>query len=79
VKRRTIFYYTPDRGIIAFYTVSDDPAFSEMNVDAATLRDAIPFLTFTLVAPKGFLKMPTALEKLTENPACQVPGKDLAP
>jgi hypothetical protein len=76
VKRRTIIYYTPDRGVIAFYTVSDDPALSEMNVDAATLRDAIPILTFVLVAPEGFLKMPTALEKLAQNPTCQAPGKD---
>ena len=56
--RVTTFYYSRDLGVTAFYTVADT---SDIGVDAGRLADALPLLTFVLVAEKGFLRAPLVL------------------
>lgn len=56
------FYYSHDFGVTAFYAIARP---TEVRLDSSTLSDAIPLLTYTLVAEKGFLQAPSSLGKAT--------------
>jgi hypothetical protein len=72
--RTTMFYFSRERGITAFYTISEPP--SDMGeppsgVDPKMLTDAIPLLTYILVAEKGFLRAPLSLPRATSGTNCR--------
>jgi hypothetical protein len=67
-RRTTKFYFSRDLGITSFYTTSD---LSSIGVDAKLLADALPLLTYVLVAEKGFLRAPMALRKATLSTSCR--------
>lgn len=58
--RKTLFYFSRQLGITAFYTIGDLGA---IGVDSKMLMDAIPLLTYILVAEKGFLRAPLSLQR----------------
>jgi hypothetical protein len=66
--RRTKFYFSQELGVTTFYTTSD---LSSLGVDAKLLADAIPLMTYVLVADKGFLRAPMALRKATLSSICR--------
>ena len=66
--RKTTFYYRRDVGVTAFFTVADT---AHIGVDADMLADALPLLTYVLVAEKGFLSAPLSLRRATMKTNCR--------
>jgi hypothetical protein len=64
--RRTIFYFSGIYGVTAFYSVGDIPPGS--GIDPKWISDAIPLMTYSLVADKGFLRAPLVLERAARGP-----------
>jgi hypothetical protein len=65
--RTTRFYYSRELGVTAFYTVAGD---ARVGMDAAMLADALPLLTYVLVAEKGFLNAPLSLRRASIKAGC---------
>jgi hypothetical protein len=61
------FYFSREMGVTAFYTTGD---FSSIGVDSKMLADAIPLMTYVLVAEKGFLHTPLALRRANADTKC---------
>jgi hypothetical protein len=61
-------YFSRELGVTAFYTTSD---VSSIGVDSKMLADAIPLITYILVAEKGFLRAPLALKRATSATNCR--------
>lgn len=62
----TVFYYSRERGITAFYQIGSAP----VPVDPKFVADAIPLNTYVLIAKHGFLRVPLALRKATSEDYC---------
>jgi hypothetical protein len=58
--RTTTFYFSRELGVTAFYTIAEPAA---VGVDSKMLTDAIPLLTYVLVAEKGFLRAALSLPR----------------
>jgi hypothetical protein len=69
---KATFYFSREFGIVNFNSTAD---LSDLGVDAAMKADAVPLLTYVLVADKGFLRMPLALPKVTRRTNCSEPTK----
>jgi hypothetical protein len=54
------FYFSRELGVTTFYTTGD---FGAIGVDSKMLADAIPLMTYSLVAEKGFLRAPFGTPK----------------
>ncbi|HZF17533.1 MAG TPA: hypothetical protein VE046_16505 [Steroidobacteraceae bacterium] len=66
--RATTFYFSRELGITAFYTIGAPAA---VGVDSKMLAEAIPLLTYVLVAEKGFLRASLALPRATLGTNCR--------
>lgn len=64
--RKTIFYFSRELGVTAFYTVGEPPT----GVDSKMLADSVPLLTYVLVAKEGFLRAPLSLRRATSATNC---------
>jgi hypothetical protein len=62
----TVFYYSRDRGITAYYHIGPPP----VPVDPKYIADATALFTFVLIAEHGFLRVPLALRKATSEDYC---------
>jgi hypothetical protein len=71
---RAVFYFSRERGITAFYRIADPPSGMgepPKGIDPKKLMtDAIPLLTYVLVAEKGFLRTPLSLRRATPAAGC---------
>jgi hypothetical protein len=62
------FYFSRELGVTTFYTTADLAA---IGVDSKMLVDAIPLMTYFLVAEKGFLRARLALRRATSDTKCR--------
>jgi hypothetical protein len=61
-----MFYFSSELGITTFYPTGGPPR----GVDAKMLTDAIPLMTYVLVAEKGFLRVPLSLRRVAPGTRC---------
>lgn len=69
VRGRTMrFYFSRELGVTTFYATGEIAA---IGIDSKMLTDAIPLMTYVLVAEKGFLRAPLALPRATLDTNCR--------
>jgi hypothetical protein len=64
---KATFYFSREFGIVNFHSTAQ---LSDIGVDAEMQADAVPLLTYVLVAEKGFLRIPLALPRATLRTKC---------
>jgi hypothetical protein len=63
---KRLFYFSRDKGVIAYYTTIDESHAASEDA-AALLANSVPMLTYFLVSETGFLKAPLKLEKVSST------------
>lgn len=67
-KQKTIFYFSRERGIIAFYTTLENTSeLADKGIGSDFFNDAVPMMTYFLIAEKGLLRAPWVLEKTSSR------------